>query len=73
MAIVKVKDGKYEVKSLVRSSVDTAKEALCEKMKASMVKITVEGVTGTMNWDANGEPTKEPKAMYIEDGSYKAM
>ena len=43
MAIVKVKDGKYEVKSLVRSSVDTAKEALCEKMKASMVKITVEG------------------------------
>ncbi len=46
---------------------------LCEKLKASMVKITVEGVTGTMNWDESGEPTKEPKAMYIQDGSYKAM
>ncbi len=38
-----------------------------------MVKISVEGVTGTMKWDADGEPTKEPKAMVIEDGSYKAM
>ncbi len=46
---------------------------LCDKLKDAMTKITVSGVTGTMNWDANGEPTKEPKAMYIEDGSYKAM
>lgn len=46
---------------------------LCEKLKAAMVKISVEGVTGTMKWDADGEPTKEPKAMVIEDGSYKAM
>lgn len=46
---------------------------LCEKLKASMVKITVEGVTGTMSWDASGEPTKEPKAMVIENGAYKAM
>lgn len=46
---------------------------LCEKLKASMVKISVPGVTGTMNWDANGEPTKEPKAMVIEGGAYKAM
>ncbi len=46
---------------------------LCDKLKESMTKINVTGVTGTMTWDANGEPTKEPKAMYIEDGSYKAM
>lgn len=46
---------------------------LCDKLKESMTKITVTGVTGTMTWDASGEPTKEPKAMYIEDGSYKAM
>lgn len=46
---------------------------LCDKLKTSMLNITVEGVTGTMTWDADGEPTKEPKAMYIEDGSYKAM
>ena len=46
---------------------------LCDKLKESMTKITVTGVTGKMTWDASGEPTKEPKAMYIEDGSYKAM
>lgn len=46
---------------------------LCEKLKTAMTEITVEGVTGTMTWDASGEPTKEPKAMVIQDGSYKAM
>lgn len=46
---------------------------LCEALKAVMTEITVEGVTGTMTWSADGEPTKEPKAMYIEDGAYKAM
>ncbi|MBE7022800.1 MAG: amino acid ABC transporter substrate-binding protein [Ruminococcaceae bacterium] len=46
---------------------------LCEKLKVSMQNITVAGVTGTMQWDASGEPTKDPKAMYIENGAYKAM
>ena len=46
---------------------------LCEKMKASMVKIKVPGVTGEMTWTADGEPTKEPKAMKIVDGAYTAM
>lgn len=46
---------------------------LCESLKASMLKISVSGVTGTMKWDDKGEPTKEPKAMYIDNGSYKAM
>ena len=30
-----------------------------------MTEIEVAGVTGTMTWDASGEPTKEPKAMKI--------
>lgn len=46
---------------------------LCEKLKASMVKISVDGVTGSMTWNADGEPTKEPKAMVVQDGEYKAM
>ncbi len=46
---------------------------LCDKLKAVMTEITVEGVTGTMNWSETGEPTKEPKAMVIENGAYKAM
>lgn len=46
---------------------------LCEKLKKSMLNITVEGVTGTVVWDEAGEPTKDPKAMVIQDGAYKAM
>lgn len=46
---------------------------LCEALKSAMVEIEVEGVTGTMSWAASGEPVKEPKAMVIKDGSYKAM
>ena len=38
-----------------------------------MTKIEVEGVTGNITWSADGEPTKEPKGMVIEDGSYKAL
>lgn len=46
---------------------------LCDLLKDAMTKITVEGVTGTMTWNAEGEPTKDPKAMVIKDGAYKAM
>ncbi len=45
---------------------------LCELLKAAMVEIEVPGVTGTMTWTADGEPSKDPKAMYIENGAYKA-
>lgn len=59
---------------------------LCELLKDAMTKIEVDGVTGTMTWDASGEPTKSPKAMKIVvnevtneagetvlEGSYTAM
>lgn len=46
---------------------------LCDKLVPVMTEIEVQGVTGTMTWDADGEPTKDPKAMVIEDGNYKAM
>lgn len=66
--IVKAALEKAEVKSADISASD-----LCDKLKGVMTQITVEGVTGTMTWDASGEPTKTPKAMYIQDGAYKAM
>ncbi len=53
------------------ASIDASE--LCEALKAAMVEIEVDGVTGAMTWSASGEPTKEPKAMVIENGSYKAM
>ena len=55
---------------------------LCDALKVAMTEITVEGVTGTITWTADGEPTKDPKAMEIvitenEDGtktgSYAAL
>jgi branched-chain amino acid transport system substrate-binding protein len=38
------------------------------KMVAAMTKITVNGVTGSMTWSADGETQKEAKAMIIHDG-----
>ena len=41
-----------------------------EKMVAAMTAITVEGLTGTMTWSADGEPTKSATAVVIKDGAY---
>lgn len=50
----------------------TASET-CDAMKAAMTQIQVDGVTGTgITWAADGEPTKAPKAVIIENGAYKA-
>lgn len=55
---------------------------LCDALKTAMTEISLEGVTGNITWDADGEPTKDPKAMKIiitenEDGtktgSYTAL
>lgn len=52
---------------------------LCDKLKVAMTQITVDGATGLgMTWDAQGEPNKAPKAMYIDvtvdaNGVYSAV
>ena len=46
---------------------------LCDKLEAVMTEITVDGVTGEMTWNENGEPTKPAKAMVIKDGAYSAV
>ncbi|MEE3419962.1 MAG: ABC transporter substrate-binding protein [Lachnospiraceae bacterium] len=38
-----------------------------------MTEVTVEGLTGTITWQASGEPDKEPKAVVIKDGAYEMM
>ena len=43
---------------------------LNEKLISAMTEITVEGVTGTMTWDAEGEPSKSATAVVIKDGAY---
>lgn len=47
---------------------------MCEALKAAMLEISIDGLTGNgITWTADGEPNKEPKAVIIENGAYKAM
>ena len=47
---------------------------ICDLLKKAMLEISVDGVTGAgITWDADGEPTKAPKAMVIKNGVYEAM
>lgn len=44
---------------------------ICDKMKAAMQEITVNGLKGEgMNWAADGTVNKAPKAMEIKNGAY---
>lgn len=70
-------DGVYIIKAALEQSGATADmdaSAICDLMKAAMTEITVDGLTGAgMVWSADGEPTKAPKAVVIENGAYKGM
>ncbi len=71
----------YDAVYAVKAAIEEAKAVptmevseLCEALKAAMVKITIDGLTGTgMTWDAQGEPNKAPKAVKIVDSVYTAM
>ncbi len=70
-------DGVYIMKAAIEKSgvtpdMDTSE--ICDGLKAAMTEITVDGLTGAgMTWSADGEPSKAPKAVVIEDGAYKGM
>lgn len=49
---------------------DTSVEDACDMIIAAMQEIQVEGLTGTMTWDAAGTVTKTPTAVVIKDGVY---
>ncbi len=46
---------------------------MCDALKAAMTKITVTGLTGTITWTKDGEPSKTPKAVEIKEGKYVSM
>ncbi len=70
-------DGIYAIKAALEQSgatPDMDASALCDALKVAMTEITVDGLTGTgMTWNAEGEPTKAPKAVVIENGAYKGL
>ena len=45
-------------------------EECCDKLIEAIQQITVDGVTGTMTWASNGEVSKTPTAVVIENGVY---
>ncbi|MBQ6507328.1 MAG: ABC transporter substrate-binding protein [Clostridia bacterium] len=45
-------------------------EDICDGLIAAMQEIEITGVTGTMTWAANGEVSKTPTAVIIENGVY---
>ncbi|MBQ9551079.1 MAG: ABC transporter substrate-binding protein [Lachnospiraceae bacterium] len=44
---------------------------ICEALKKGITEISLDGLTSSgMTWDKSGEPTKEPKAVVIQNGAY---
>ncbi|MEA5085581.1 MAG: ABC transporter substrate-binding protein [Lachnospiraceae bacterium] len=70
-------DAIYAIKAAMEDAnvtPDMSVSDICEAMKASMVKVSIDGLTGAgMTWNASGEPNKEPKAVKIVNGIYTAM
>ena len=69
-------DAVYAIKAAAEDAgitSDMSASDICDALKGSMTKITVSGVTGTITWAEDGEPNKEPKAVVITNGEYKAM
>ena len=70
-------DAIYIIKAAMEKAGVTAEMSvseMCDAMKAAMTQITVDGLTGSaITWSEDGEPTKAPKAVVIENGAYKAM
>ena len=69
-------DGMYILKAAIEAAnatPDMSVSDLCEALKAAMITIKVDGLTGEgMTWQATGEVSKAPKAMVIENGVYVA-
>ena len=52
---------------------DMSTEDACEALIGAMQEITVDGLTGVMDWNEAGEVTKTPKAVVIKNGVYTAI
>lgn len=70
-------DAVYAVKAALEdagATPDMDASALCDALKASMLNIELNGLTGEgMTWTEDGEPHKAPKAVKVVDGAYTAM
>ena len=62
-------DAVYALKAAVeKAGVKPGDKEFNAKVVAAMLEISVEGVTGTMTWVADGNTVKDPKVLIIHDG-----
>ena len=70
-------DAVYAIKAAIEdagATPDMSASDLCDAIKASMLNIKLDGLTGEeMTWTEDGEPHKATKAVKVVDGSYAAM
>lgn len=67
-------DAMYILKAAMEDADVTPSDSvsdICEALKASIVKVSYDGVTGAgMSWISTGEVQKAPAAVVIKDGTY---
>ncbi len=66
-------DGIYAIVAAAKAAGITSgmsPEDVCEALIPQMVSIQVDGITGSMTWDASGAVSKTPMAAVIENGVY---
>lgn len=66
-------DGIYVLKTALETTGmtgDNSAEEICEALVELMPTLSVNGITGTMSWEASGIVTKAPLAVKIENGTY---
>ena len=69
-------DAIYAIKAAAEKANVTPEMSVADTgdaMKVAMTEISIDGVTGAgITWGADGEPSKEPKAVKIANGEYVA-
>ena len=60
----------YEAIKVSGVTADMSTADICEALVAAMPTVTLNGLTGTLSWSANGEVSKAPAAYIIEGGKY---
>ena len=47
---------------------------MCDALKTAMTEIQIDGLTGKqITWGEDGEPTKQPTVVVVEEGKYKVL
>lgn len=63
----------YDAVYVFKVAIEKAQSIKSEKLYEVMTEIEVDGLTGKMKFDKDGEPQKEAKFVVIENGEYKTL